>query len=253
MTTEFYRLINFRAVAIIAEGEIMSNHSSARSIILLFCLGLLFLVTGCGGDGDGSVETSDGIADTIDSTVTIDASVTEGDAPLEVRFSAKSDDLVLSQLWNFGDGDTAETINPNSSVKHTYTEGGTYTVSLVTATNLGGQQSDTIEITVGQVIAFPVARVTLINNLPEETLVKVVGDSSAGDIDFNFTLYDTVTGEPTLALGPGKWGYIEVKCDVNWELDVTFTDADGANARLDQIGMQLYLCGVGYEWEFFEL
>ena len=231
----------------------MSNHSSARSIILLFSLGLLFLVTGCGGDGDGSVETADGIADTIDSTVTIDASVTEGDAPLEVRFSAKSDDLVLSQLWNFGDGDTAETINPNSSVKHTYTEGGTYTVSLVTETNLGGQQSDTIEITVGPGIAVPVTKVTLINNLPEETLVKVIGDSSVGDIDFNFTLYDAVTDEPTLSLGPGKWGYIEVKCDVSWGLDVTFTDADGANARLDQIGMQLYLCGVEYEWEYIEL
>ena len=231
----------------------MSKYISARSIILLFILGLSFLVAGCGGDGDGTVETADGIADTIDSTVTIDASVTEGDAPLEVKFYVKSDDLVLSQFWNFGDGATAETINPNSSVKHTYTDDGTYTASVATTTNLGGQQSDTIEITVGSGIAVPVTRVTLINNLPEETLVKVAGDSSVGDIDFNFTLYDSVTAEPTLGLGPGKWGYIEVKCDVSWGLDVSFTDADGANARLDQIGMQLYLCGVEYEYEYFEL
>ena len=151
----------------------MSTHTSNRNIFFLFILGLSLLLAGCGGDGDDDVKTADGIADTIDSTVTIDASVTEGDVPLEVKFRAKSDDLVLSQSWNFGDGATKEKINPNSSVKHTYKEEGTYTVSLVTNTNLGGQQSDTIVITVGAGNTFPVTKVTLNNFLPDEIIVKL--------------------------------------------------------------------------------
>jgi len=225
-----------------------NNRTFTRSIIVLFILGLSLFMAGCGGDGDGSVETADGIAKTIDSTVTIDASVTAGNAPLEVKFHVKSDDLVLSQLWNFGDGATAETINPNSSVKHTYTEDGTYTVSVVTNTNLGGQQSDAIEITVGSGVSSPVTKVILNNLLLDEILIKVVGDSSVGDIGFNFTLYDTVTGEPTLGVGPAERGFIEVKCDVSWGLDLSFTDAAGADAGQLQIGMQLYSCGEEYEW-----
>ena len=230
-----------------------NNRTFTRSIIVLFILGLSLFMAGCRDGGDGSVETADGIARTIDSTVTIDASVTAGNAPLEVKFHVKSDDLVLSQLWNFGDGATAETINPNSSVKHTYIEDGTYTVSVVTATNLGGQQSDAIEITVGSGVSSPVTKVILNNLIPDEILVKVVGDSSVGDIDFNFTLFDTVTGEPTFGVGPGERGFIEVKCNVSWELDVSFTDANGVDTGQEQIGMQLYLCGVEYEWELIPL
>ena len=225
-----------------------NNRTFTRSIIILFILSLSLFMAGCGGGGDGSVETADGLGQTIDSTVTIDASAIAGDAPLEVKFHVKSDDLVLSQLWNFGDGATAETINPNSSVKHTYTEDGIYIVSVATETNLGGQQSDAIEIIVGAGIAFPVTRVILNNLLLDEILVKVVGDSSVGDVDFNFTLYDTVTGEPTLGVGPAERGFIEVKCDVSWGLDLSFTDADGADTGQLQIGMQLYSCGEEYEW-----
>lgn len=225
-----------------------NNRTFTRSIIVLFILCLSWFMAGCGGGGDGSVETADGIGKTIDSTVTIDASVTAGDAPLEVKFHVKSDDLVLSQLWNFGDGTTAETINPNSSVKHTYIEDGTYTVSVVTNTNLGGQQSDAIEITVGSGVSSPVTKVILNNLLLDEILVKVVGDSSVGDLGFNFTLFDTVTGEPTLGVGPAERGFIEVKCDVSWGLDVSFTDVDGADTGQLQIGMQLYSCGEEYEW-----
>ena len=231
----------------------MSNHTSARSIIYLFTLGLSLLLAGCGGGGDGDVETADGIADTIDSTVTIDASVTEGDVPLEVKFRAKSDDLVLSQSWNFGDGATKETINPNSSVKHTYKEEGTYTVSLAANTNLGGQQGDTIEITVGSGNTFPVTKIFLNNFSPDLTLYSVVGNSSVGDIDFNFALYDTVTGDPTQGIGPDERGYIEVKCDVEWELEASFTDGTDLDAESEQRGMQFYSCGRPYEWLFFVL
>lgn len=230
-----------------------NNRTFTKSIIALFILNLSFLIVGCGSDSDGNVETADGIADTIDSTVTIDASVTEGDAPLEVKFKVKSDDLVLSQSWNFGDGETAATINPNGSVKHTFKQDGAYTVSVVTTTNLGGSQSDSIEITVGAGVSSPVTKVFLNNLHPEQALVKVVGNSSVGDTDFNFPLTDTATGEFTRSLEPGDRGFIEVKCNVSWELDVSFTDANGDDAGQEMIGMQLYLCGVEYEWVFIDL
>jgi hypothetical protein len=212
---------------------------------------MLFLIAGC--DGDGDVEIADGIGDTIDSSVTIDPSVTNGDAPLEVKFRVKSDDLILSQSWNFGDGATAETINPNSSVKHTFIDDGTYTVSVVTETNLGGQQSDSVAITVGSGITYPVTRVYLNNLMPDLTLSQVVGNSNAGDVDFNFPLTSAVTDEFTIGLEPGELGYIEVKCDESWQLDLYYTDANGDDAGVDQLGQQLYSCGVEYEWELVEL
>ena len=232
----------------------MSNHTSARSIFFLFILGLSFLIAGCGGDGDGEVKTADGIADTIDSTVIIDASVTEGDAPLEVKFRAKSDDLILSQSWNFGDGDTAETINPNSSVKHKYKEEGTYTVSLVTNTNLGGAQTDSIIITVGSGITYPVTTVSLFNLSPDLTLYSIVGDSSVGDTDFSFRLQETDPDNASPGLiEPGELGFIEVRCDVSWSLNASFTDGTDPDASNVQRGMELYSCGQDYEWIFFEL
>ena len=228
-----------------------NNHTVTRSISLLFLLNFLLLIAGC--DGDGSVETADGIGKTIDSTVTIDASVTTGAAPLEVKFRAKSDDLILSQSWNFGDGATAETINPNTSVKHTYTADGTYTVSLITNTNLGGAQTDSIQIIVGTGINAPVTTVFLFNS-SDLTLYSIVGNSSVGDNDFNFPLQesDPDNASPGL-IEPGEIGYIEVKCDVSWELNSFFTDGVDPDAWQVDRGMELYSCGEDYIWEFFEL
>jgi len=46
-----------------------TNRTATRSIIVLIILGVSFLIAGCGGDGDGTVKTADGIADTIDSAI----------------------------------------------------------------------------------------------------------------------------------------------------------------------------------------
>ena len=239
-----------------------TNRTFIRSIIVLFALNLSFLMAGCGGGGDGTVKTvDDDNVKTIDSTVTIEASPSKGEAPLEVKFSVKSNDLILSALWNFGDGEAVEVspnnptgpINPNSSIKHTFTEGGTYSVSVVATTNSGGEQSDTIEVTVGSGASFPVTKLTLNNLTLGQTITKVVGNSSVGDIDFDFPMTDTVTGEFTLGVGPGERGFIEVKCDVSWQLDVSITDSNGADAGQKQIGMKLYSCGVDYEWVLFDL
>ena len=241
----------------------MSNyHNSTRSIFVLFIFYLSILMSGCGGGGDGTIEQVDeDNVKTIDSTVTIEASPSIGKAPLEVKFSVKSNDLILSALWNFGDGEAVEVspnsltgpINPNSSIKHTFTEGGTYSISVVATTNSGGEQSDTIEVTVGSGGSFPVTKLTLSNLTTDQTITKVIGNSSVGDIDFDFLMTDPVTGEFTLGTGPGERGFIEVKCDVSWQLDASLTDSNGADAGQRQRGMQLYSCGVDYEWVLFDL
>jgi PKD repeat protein len=239
-----------------------SYHNSTRSIFVLFIFYLSTLMVGCGGGGDGTVEQVDeGNVKTIDSSVTIDFSSNENQVPIEVRFSVKSNDLILSALWNFGDGEAVEIspnsptgpINPTSSVTHTYEEEGTYTVSVVTETNSGGTQSDSIVIVVGAGVSFPVTKVILNNLLPELIITGVVGNSSVGDTDFNFSLIDTVTGDFTLGIGPGERGYIEVRCDVSWQLNLSLADSDGDAAGQDQLGMQLYPCGLDFEWDISEL
>jgi hypothetical protein len=55
------------------------------------------------------------------------ASPTTGHTPLTVQFTDTSTGGVTSWLWNFGDGQTSTLQNPS----HTYTEPGTYTVSLM--------------------------------------------------------------------------------------------------------------------------
>ena len=54
------------------------------------------------------------------------ASPTSGPPPLVVTFTDQTTDEVTSWLWDFGDGSTSTEQNPS----HTYTEVGTYTVSL---------------------------------------------------------------------------------------------------------------------------
>jgi len=68
-------------------------------------------------------------------TVVADFSVTPtaGCAPLTVNFSDSSTGNVLLWSWDFGDGDTGTIQNPT----HTYTNPGTYTVSLIVSDTYG--------------------------------------------------------------------------------------------------------------------
>jgi PKD repeat protein len=55
----------------------------------------------------------------------------------QVTFTDQSSDIPQAYLWFFGDGDSAETINPT----HTYLASGTYSVTLIVSNTLG---SDTV-------------------------------------------------------------------------------------------------------------
>jgi len=65
------------------------------------------------------------------------ANPTTGFAPLTVTFTDQSLGNVTSWSWNFGDGSTSTMQNPS----HTYTDPGTYTVSL-TVTGPGGSDTE---------------------------------------------------------------------------------------------------------------
>ncbi len=85
-------------------------------------------------------------------------SVRAGDLPLEITFTDLSKDggqPITNWRWDFGDGTTSTAINP----VHTYTERGTYTVSLIVETPWGMNErvmKDLIEVR--QVVRFPDAR-----------------------------------------------------------------------------------------------
>ncbi|MBK9046013.1 MAG: PKD domain-containing protein [Bacteroidetes bacterium] len=81
-----------------------------------------------------------GCADTATATIVVDpspvaiaqADVTTGCSPLTVNFSEASTDAV-SYIWNFGDGSTSTSQTPS----HTYTTGGSYTVTLIVTSATG--------------------------------------------------------------------------------------------------------------------
>ena len=66
-------------------------------------------------------------------------SASNGVVPLAVSFTDQSQNVPTSWAWDFGDGSTSNLQNP----AHTYTESGTYTVSL-TVSNAAGSDTHTI-------------------------------------------------------------------------------------------------------------
>ncbi|MET7280317.1 ThuA domain-containing protein [Kribbella sp. NPDC005582] len=78
-----------------------------------------------------------GVTDNERPAVTVEASTTQGKAPLKVDFTAAATDpegdLPLTYTWSFGDGGTAT----GASVSHTYTTAGTHT-AVATVTDARG-------------------------------------------------------------------------------------------------------------------
>jgi len=70
------------------------------------------------------------------------ASVTSGDAPLEVAFTDTSSNAPTSWSWTFGDGATSSEQHPT----HTYTAAGIYTVSLTVANAVGSDSEVKVDL-----------------------------------------------------------------------------------------------------------
>jgi len=108
------------------------------------------------------------------------ANTTSGNAPLAVGFSDQSTGSPVSWQWSFGDGATSSEQNP----EYTYTNAGTYTVSLeVTNPDGSNTATKTDYITVTSDIQAPVA--------------GFKGKPTCGKAPLTVKFNDTSTGSPT--------------------------------------------------------
>ncbi|MCM8779347.1 MAG: S8 family serine peptidase [Candidatus Omnitrophica bacterium] len=96
-----------------------------------------------------AIEAVKGGEENLPPVAKISAHPLEGNAPLEVQFSADGsydpDGRIIDYVWSFGDG---EFINQNPSPKHTYQYGGKYDVVLMVKDNQGAVERKRIEVKV---------------------------------------------------------------------------------------------------------
>ncbi len=102
------------------------------------------------------------------------SNVTSGCAGTAVSFTDASSPLSVSRNWNFGDGFSSTAANPT----HTYNSPGTYTVSLLNATDPSGCSDD--DIVVGYITIYPAPVVNFTAN-------QTVGCTNPFTVTFNNT------------------------------------------------------------------
>ena len=124
-------------------------------------------------------------------TAEITANINSGDAPLPVNFSGSnssdSDGTIVSYAWDFGDGSTDSGVNASYS----FTEAGSYTVSLTVTDNDGLTNTATTTIVVNEeVIALaPTAEITANTNSGEAPLAINFSGSNSSDSDGTIVSY----------------------------------------------------------------
>jgi len=89
--------------------------------------------------GSNSTSVTDYITVAVAPVANFTTDITSGTAPLTVTFTDLSTNGPTAWEWDFGDGTTATSQNPT----HTYSDAGTYTVSL-NASNVGGSNVTTM-------------------------------------------------------------------------------------------------------------
>lgn len=123
---------SYTAFVVVTDG----NGGKARAEVVVE-------VGGDGDDGDGG----DG-DDNQPPVVTLTATPTEGNAPLEVTFTAEASDPdgdTLEYVWNFGDNENA---SGGTTQTHTYSAADTYVASVTVTDGQGGKAIVEVTITV---------------------------------------------------------------------------------------------------------
>lgn len=158
-----------------------------------------------------TVTDTEGVEDSISVTITVNEPVNEapvaiasatpenGTAPLEVSFvgsASTDDDAVVGYSWNFDDGSTSDLPDP----VHTFTEAGTYEVSLTVIDAEGLEDSTTLTITVEE--APNDAPVAVISASPESGEVPLevmfTGSNSTDDkeiVSYEWNFQDGSTSD----------------------------------------------------------
>ena len=195
------------------------------------------------------------------------ATPTSGVAPLSVSFADGSAGSISSYSWDFGDGSSSNSVNPN----HTYATPGIYTVTL-TVTGPGGSDSSTRSGLIDVAHPAPMANFTVDTTTGIAPVLASFSDTSMGAItsyswDFGdgstsslvnpthtFAAYGTFTVSLTVT-GPGgsdtlvRTGLMDVQPPApaawftvsetlgNSPLTITFSDASSGPVS-------------GYSWDF---
>jgi len=169
----------------------MKNKDWWRNVGII--IAVLILIPPFAGCVEKGTETGENMAP----SVTIDANVTSGDAPLSVNFTANATDpdgYVANYTWNFGDGNTSYQQNP----VHVFTEPNTYNVTLTVKDNNGSAAICSMWITAIEVGPE--------NELPTVTITHPLNGT---------TISGTITIQGTASDSDGEVQTVQVKIDDN--------------------------------------
>jgi PKD repeat protein len=121
------------------------------------------------------------------------ANTSGGDIPLAVTFDSTGttdlDGTIASYLWDFGDGATSTSQNP----QHTYTVASKYVVTLTVTANLGVKTTDSVSIAATAPNIAPIA--------------KFIVTSPGGRAPLNVVLTSDESYDPDGAIGNRHWTF----------------------------------------------
>ena len=123
-----------------------------------------------------------------------------GQAPINISFdgtgSTDNDGSIVSYQWNYGDGSTGN----GSNVNHTYTSGGTFTVTLVVTDNDGATDQTTTSVVIAAPNVSPIASFT--NSAAGQAPINVLFDASgSSDPDGTISSYSWDFGDGNSGTG----------------------------------------------------
>jgi WD40 repeat protein len=176
------------------------------AIVILLPLGLF----GCPGVPGGG-----GTPFNLPPNPIITSDVVRGVAPLTVQFNSDrstDDGLIVSRLWDFGDGTTSQEISP----RHTFTATGDYEVKL-TLTDDGGRENSTT-----LVIAVTEAPIAVINVTP----------TSAESAPALFTFDASASVDPDGEIVRYQWDFGDGSREFLEEITHIYASAGTFRARL---------------------
>ncbi|WNJ20360.1 PKD domain-containing protein [Pontibacter sp. G13] len=163
-------------------------------------------------------------------TTVFTPSALSGCAPLTITLNDNStgnSSPIVDWAWAFGDGDTSAAQNPN----HTFTQPGTYTVSLTTTDNLGCGSSITRDITVHE---LPVANFMTPDTLGCAPSTITFSDLSSSTTPLASWIWDFGDGNGSSQQFPTHTFQTE------GEYDITLTAID-ANGCRDTLTREVYI------------
>ncbi len=160
-------------------------------------------------------------------TAAFSVSTTDGEAPLTVTLDASSstdsDGTIVEYNWSASDGQTAS----SRRVNMTFSNAGTYTISLVVTDNNGLQSTNTAKkaVTVTAKPVAPVAKLTVSPTNGDAPLTVSLNGNGSSDSDGRIVDYAWTASNGQQAAG--KNSQITFDHAGNYTITLTVTDNDG--------------------------